>query len=156
MNRNQIINAVVALIAAGGRFKTVQREEEFWRDVADGFLPLLFVRSIGEIWPPRRTGMPVAITLKLEAWIFTKGFPGYDQALALEDLCDQMDATFRPPAITLGGLVSHVWIQGEPAKAAGSLTDAAVAIFPLRVLVGGGDTIAPLRGPPGAAVVPSI
>lgn len=139
MSREDVMTALLETLAAGGSFPTVGRRLLHWSKVAEQ--PALFLRHVGDEYPQRRTGMPPRVVMKCEAWIYSKGSadPGVVPEIALNALLDEIEAALQPaPAFaaqTLGGTVTHAWIEGEVLMHPGDLDGQAMALVPVRVLV---------------------
>src|SRR5487761_1528464 len=138
MNRNAITVALYNLLVATGSFGTTGRRVQLSRQI--GEFPALFLRRVADKYQTH-TGQPPRVTMHYEVWIYTKttnpdGVPTDD----LDALLDAVDAALQPDndlkqTNTLGGLVSHCRIEGDPLLDPGDLTGIALAVIPIQVLV---------------------
>lgn len=137
MSREPIDAALFALISASPVWATASRR--LILPAETGGQPALFLRSDGEHWDQRRTGMPAIVTLHREAWIYFQCDPQGDAPSAvLNSLVDTLIAALQPPPgqekQTLGGLVTHCWVEGEMRSDAGDISGQGVAIVPIKVM----------------------
>lgn len=141
VGRETIMTALVALLATATGFKTGPlRRLQLWSQVANQ--PAIFVRNAGDDYPARPiNGLPAKTTMHVEIWIYAKvgidpsGVPG----VVINGLVDAVEAVLQPTAATagrqtLGGLVSHCWIEGRIEMDPGDLDGQAKVIIPLRIL----------------------
>ena len=102
--------------------------------------PAVYVITSGEHRKPLR-GFPDQVTLKADVWVFCNA--GGDMhavpATQLNYLLDALDAAVAPDPITrfqtLGGLVSHCWIEGDIVNDEGLFQGQSFAIVPFMILV---------------------
>jgi len=132
-------------ISAGGNvtfttgFRTASRRLKLWTDVAAQ--PALFLRSDSEEIAPRAARMPPRVTMRCEAWIYSKAgaAPGAVPATTLNYILDAVMRVLEPePARevqTLGGLVHNCWVEGQVELHTGDLDGQAIAFVPIRILV---------------------
>jgi len=146
MSRDAIDAAVFSLASAAADFVTIGDKLIMWTNVPPEQQPALFLRVGDESHPPRLAQqMPPKRTFEYELWIYTRldcaAANATDGSLPvpLGFLIDAVEAAFRPPPViervTLGGLVTHCWIEGTVSKDDGALTNQALAKIPIRVLV---------------------
>ena len=147
LDRETIMAALFNLLNTPGTYATSSRRLKFWQDVA--VQPALFVRHVGDEVQPRRTGMPGKLVIEAEAWVYSKGGANPDVApeTSLNALLDGIEAAIQPPPAlevqTLGGLVTHCWIEGKIELHPGDIGGQAIAVVPIKLLV------PILRGPTG-------
>jgi hypothetical protein len=110
------------------------------QEIAD--FPALFLVSTASHFPPREARqLPPKRTLDTQIWVYTDvgKDPNAIPETALNTLLDAIEAALAPGVMsgvqTLGGLVSHAWIEGEIEQFPGVLDGVALAIIPVRVLV---------------------
>ncbi len=139
-SRETIIAALFDLALTAAPFRTSSRRLQLWSKVAS--FPALFVQSTGTHYPPRDVrGLPPRRTISAELWVYTDvgKDPNADPEQALNDIVDAMEAALAPSVVsgvqTLGGLVSHAWIEGEIEQFPGVLDGVAKAIIPVKILV---------------------
>lgn len=141
MNRESIIAALFNLISASASFATTSRRLKLWSSVPSSEKPALFLVERGDIYTRASEAVPETVTMQLEVYIYTEA--GKDESIvpasALNPLIDAVDAALTPSALTglqtLGGLVSHCWIEGKVLKDAGDLDGDGVAIIPVKILM---------------------
>src|SRR5208282_1613971 len=138
--REQIISALFELALTATTFNTSGRRLQLWSKVAS--FPALFVQSTGTHYPPREvSGLPPKRTITAELWVYTDAGkdPNANPEQALNDIIDDVEAALLPGvnsnAQTLGGIVSHAWIEGEIEQFPGVLDGIAKAIIPVKILV---------------------
>jgi len=141
MNREAIISALFALVSGAAPFATASRRLQLWSSVPSSEKPALFLVERGDNYARASEAVPEAVTMQLEIYIYIDA--GKDQSIvpasALNPLLDAIDTALAPSPLTglqtLGGLVSHCWIEGKIMKDAGDLDGDGVAVIPVRVLV---------------------
>ena len=137
-SREQAYTALFTRLQAMGVFKTLTRRLRHWQDVPMEDQPALYMEHSGEVYSPVR-GQPTRIVLEVNLWIYvrTEGDPS---GPVLNPLLDALDANLQPQndgdhVLTLGGVVHHVWIEGQTQIFEGDLGNEAVAIVPVKMLV---------------------
>jgi hypothetical protein len=138
--REAIIQALFQLALTATTFNTSGRRLLLWSKVAS--FPALFVQSTGTHYPPRDVrGLPPKRTITAELWVYTDvgKDPNANPEQALNDIIDAIETALAPGinciAQTLGGIVSHAWIEGEIEQFPGVLDGIAKAIIPVKILV---------------------
>jgi hypothetical protein len=143
MNRELVYAALYAKLAASAGFVTTSRKLRHWSDVAAEEQPALFVIQTNEPVQQQR-GMPPKWTLRVNAYIYVNTQAQSDTEVVpsqlLNPLLDAVEAVLAPDDVanyvqTLGGLVSHCWIEGPIETSEGCLGDQEVAIVPIAMLV---------------------
>jgi hypothetical protein len=139
-SRETIIAALFDLALTAATFNTSGRRLLLWSKVAS--FPALFVQSTGTHYPPRDArGLPPKRTITAELWVYTDvgKDPNANPEQGLNDIIDGIEAALAPNIVsnvqTLGGIVSHAWIEGEIEQFPGVLDGIAKAIIPVKVLV---------------------
>jgi hypothetical protein len=141
MNRESILNALFARVSGAAAFATASRRLKLWSSVAPSDKPAIFVAERGDIYARASEATPETVTMQIELYIYSDA--GHDQSVvpagALNALLDAVDTALKPDALsgkqTLGGLVSHCWIEGKILKDAGDLDGSGVAVVPVKILV---------------------
>ncbi len=141
MNRETIMTALFNLVSASASFATTSRRLQLWSNVAPSDRPALFLCERGGTYARAGEAVPESVTLNVDIFLYTDA--GKDQsavpATTLNNLIDAVDAALAPDALTglqtLGGLVSHCWIEGRIMKDAGDLDGDGIAVIPVRILV---------------------
>jgi len=139
-SRETIIQALFNLALTAASFNTSGRRLLLWSKVAS--FPALFIQSTGTNYPPRDArGLPPKRTITAELWVYTDvgKDPNANPEQGLNDIIDAIETALAPGinsiAQTLGGLVSHAWIEGEIEQFPGVLDGIAKAIIPVKILV---------------------
>lgn len=141
MNREAIITALFNLVSSSASFATTSRRLRLWSNVSSSEKPALFLVERGDNYIRASEAVPEAVTLQLEIYIYTEA--GKDQSIVpasvLNPLIDAVDTALAPNPLTglqtLGGVVSHCWIEGKILKDAGDLDGDGVAVIPVKILV---------------------
>ena len=144
MNRENIITALFNLVSASATFATASRRLQLWSSVPSSEKPAVFVVERGDTYRRASEAVPEAVTLEVDIYIYTDA--GKDQSLVpasiLNLLIDAVDTALAPNTLTglqtLGGLVSHCWIEGKIMKDPGDLDGDGVAVIPVKILVSRG------------------
>ena len=85
--------------------------------------------------------MPPKRTITAELWVYTDvgKDPNANPEQGLNDIIDAIEAALSTTIVggvqTLGGLVSHAWIEGEIEQFPGVLDGIAKAIIPVKILI---------------------
>ena len=126
-------------------FRTSGRRRKHWQEVAAQ--PALYVVAVAERWPGRATGIPAAVVIEAEIWIYSDAGKNPDVVpdTVLNALIGAVETALAPTPVftgiavqnaqTLGGLVEHCWIEGDLEKAPGDLEGQALAVIPVLLLV---------------------
>jgi hypothetical protein len=139
MSRATIVNALFMRLTSAGNFATIGERLVYWTEVAEQ--PALFVRYTGDEYAPRLTRMPAKVVVECEVWLYTKAGenPAVPPAIALAGLVDMVEQLLAPgpnaEAQTLGGQVTHCWIEGRTDIHPGDLDGQAIAVIPVKILV---------------------
>lgn len=140
MNREAIMSALFTLATGAAGFKTTGRRLVLWSQCPEQ--PALFLRNVGDDYPAKvARGLPTRVTLHAEIWLYANVgvSPANVPGTTLNNLIDLVEAALKPaPAYevqTLGGLVSHCWIEGRIELDPGDIDGQAKAIIPIRILV---------------------
>ncbi|HEV2097421.1 MAG TPA: hypothetical protein VGR45_00690 [Stellaceae bacterium] len=141
IDRNKIYHALFEHLKNAAPFLTVGTRLKPWSQVSDQ--PAMFLRAgPANDWLPRPTKMPMRVVLEAEVWLYSSAGedPDVSPSLSLNPLIDAIEAALDPfplEALTLGGLVTHCWLEGNGALDSGDLTGQAVAMLPVKMLVPG-------------------
>lgn len=136
MTREPIYAALFEKLASAYAFTTASRRFRHFADVAPADQPALFmtqrhetaltVPGLNTVW----VGMADAYV-----YVNTNSDPAIAPGTILNPLIDAIETVLRPDPVsnkqTLGGLVQHVWIEGQIETDEGSLGDQGVAIIPI-------------------------
>lgn len=141
-SREAIYAAAFALAQGVATFKVSSRRFRHWGTMAATDQPALFMTQGREV-PQQSRGKPAVWTMHADLWVYANA--GNDESVIVSSLLnpiiDAIEAAFVPAsagvsgnAQTLGGLVSHCWIDGEVEYFEGVLGDQAVVIVPIGAL----------------------
>ena len=135
MRRETIFAAVAKLVEGIHGLKNFSRQLKHWSDVPSSEQPALFMATVNQNVTVAGRGIPPKRSLPVKLYLYTQN---HDPALQ-NDMLDAIEAALEPPegeaVQTLGGLVSHCWIEGEIETDEGLLGEQAVAIIPISILV---------------------
>lgn len=140
-SREQIMSALFALVSGSASFVTAARRLKLWTDVPAGEKPAIFMYERGDDYKGAERYTPPIVTMNVDLFIYTA--PGMDSGVTpisiLNPLVDAVDAALKPgPGAggrqTLGGLVSHCYIDGKIMKDAGDIDGDGVAVIPVKIL----------------------
>ena len=126
-------------LAMSSGFRTTGRRLKLWGEVSE--FPAMFMRQMEEDYPPRPHGLSRAYW-DAEIWIYCNA--GQDPTdiptKGLNPLIDAIEQSLAPKWPdrwqTLGGLVTHAWIEGRLMIDPGDLDKVAKAVIPVRMLLG--------------------
>lgn len=115
---------------------TKERRLRHWVDVQPSEMPYLAMAVGGQMATPVK-GLPTKWTLNADVYLYVQS-DNLPPGPILNGLLDKIDAALAPEpgqtTQTLGGTVSHAWIEGDVQTDEGTLGSIAVAIVPLRML----------------------
>jgi hypothetical protein len=141
MNREAILSALFTLVSGSATFNTASRRLQLWTSVASSDKPAIFMTERGDNYMRASEAVPEAVTMDVDIYVYTDA--GKDQSIVpasiLNPLIDAVDAALAPNPLTgtqtLGGLVSHCWIEGKIMKDPGDLDGDGVAVIPVKILL---------------------
>jgi hypothetical protein len=147
LNRQPIYDALFAFfsgLTVGGSpaFKKATKKVTTWESVLAEDTPALLMQERGEEAQYRK-GLPTIWRLRVNLYVYVHTGANNDPDLVPADiinpLLDLVDASIAiddvsNEACTLGGLVSHVAIEGSIERYQGDLGDDAVVVIPITVL----------------------
>lgn len=143
-SRETYYAALFAKLATASNFATTSRVLRHWTDVGPEEMPALFQAQTTETREQMK-GQGVKWTLRTRVYMYlhtnTQQLGGsVIPAQELNTYLDAIEATLAPDNFsdnvqTLGGLVSHCWIDGTIETSEGTLGDHSVAIIPIAMLV---------------------
>lgn len=140
MNREAILTAFFNLVASAAPFASASRRMKLWNSVAAADRPALFIAERGDTYVRASEAVPETITIEADIYIYIDAGQDADviPASTLNTLIDAIDAALAPGPLlgrqTLGGLVSHCWIEGKILKDAGDLDGDGIAVIPVKIL----------------------
>jgi len=143
--RETIYAALFGLLSGVPGFNKTGRRLLHWSEVAHADQPALFLVQSNQAPQQAGRGLPPKWLLRAELFVYVNvgEDPNAIPAQQLNTLVDAIDVALKPAAgsdlvnnvQTLGGLVSHCWIDGEVEVFDGALGPQAVAIIPIAILV---------------------
>lgn len=142
MTRETYYAALFALLQslqAGGAVQTADRRVRFLNEMGAAELPALFMAVDRQTLQQRR-GQPPRHQLGARVFLYAANPDRHTAAgIALNGLLDALEAALAPPAgagvQTLGGLVSHAWIEGPVEVFEGPQGERSAAIVTVQMLV---------------------
>jgi len=142
MTRETYYGALFALLqslAGGGAFATCDRRVRFLHEMGAAELPALFM-AVDRQQLIQRRGQPSRHQLGARLFVYAANPDRHTAAgIALNGLLDALDTALAPPtgsdAQTLGGLVSHAWIDGPIEVFEAPQSERAAAIVTVQMLV---------------------
>lgn len=141
--REQIMEALFAVLQTTGSFVTVGRRLQDPEGLGPSATPALFLVEHEDEWG-RKQGFNIQAVRELRArvliYIDAGSDPNKIPAQFINDTLDAIEAAFVPDnrqtnTFTLGGLVLSVTIDGNSTRAAGDLTGKALVVIPIRILL---------------------
>jgi hypothetical protein len=166
INREAIYNALLAQLATSAAFLTVSRKPLTPDQLTPDMQPCLMLEEVKETAEPRPRGLPAKWTLDVDLGIYyyfesqpeTPGVYDPSPSTMLNNLIGAVEAALAPdPATglqTLGGLVSHCWIEGEVVKSPAYLQGQGAAIVPVKIMAVAGVYAPSSSG--GGAALPAV
>ena len=145
-SRESIYSALFTLASGVAGFVTKDRVLRHWTDVGPEEMPALFQVQKSETKVQQR-GKPKVWELRGEFFVYVHtnsqqlgGVGAVPPSQILNPLLDDVENIFTIDDVsnqvcTLGGLVSHAWIDGTIETGEGTLGDHEVAIVPWAILV---------------------
>ncbi|PFH29142.1 hypothetical protein [Burkholderia sp. JKS000303] len=140
MNREPIYLALFAKLSAISGLVTTSRRLRHWNDVQPVEQPALFQVQVRENQKPRK-GIPALVTFRCELYLYVNtgnALADVTPATELNQFMDAIEAALAPDALTgfqtLGGTVSHCWIEGDIVTDEGALGPQGVAVIPVNIL----------------------
>ncbi len=125
-----------------GQFVTTSRYKQHFDVIPSEQMPALFLNQTGEGWVKPGKGIPAKRTLQCELALYT--FTAQPDAVMpstlINALMDTVDDVIESPgnpsnAQTLGGLVDHVYLEGQVEIFEGLLQDKSIVLVPLTILL---------------------
>ena len=138
-SREAIMQALFALVSASSSYVTASRRLKLWDAVASADKPAIFMYERDDVYRNGDKYLPI-VEMHVDLFVYIDA--GKDQSIApitvLNPLVDAIDAALAPnPGTrkqTLGGLVSHVWIDGKIMKDPGDIDGDGIALIPVKIL----------------------
>jgi len=139
-SRESIMQALFALVSGSASFVTSSRRLKLWTDVPAAERPAIFQYERDDEYKGADRHLPPTVVMNADLYIYTA--PGMDSGITpisiLNPLLDAIDAALAPSRATgrqtLGGLVSHCWIDGKIMKDPGDIDGDGIAVIPVKIL----------------------
>jgi hypothetical protein len=149
VDREAVWAALFAWLEAkvGANFVTIGRRHVPPPDLTPIMQPALFMVQVKETHKPKPRGVPTQLMLHGFLILYAPApvanqLPGAETVLAattLNNLFKAIDDALQPDTMdgyfSLGGMVSHCWIEGDTDMDPGIFGPQAAAILPLHILV---------------------
>lgn len=136
--REQIYSALFALVSNAAGFTTKSRRLRHWDDVEPSAMPAIFQLQKGESFIQTGRGLPPKTVLRVELYVYAYQPDNHaTPSTQLNNLLDAIVAALKPDVDgyqTLGGIVSHCWIEGEIETDEGVLGQKGAMIIPINIL----------------------
>ena len=137
--RETIMSALFALVSGSASFVTASRRLQLWSSMSPGQKPAIFQYERDDTYTNGKNYLPI-VEMNVDLYIYTA--PGTDSGITpisiLNPLIDAIYVALAPNIVThrqtLGGLVSHVWIDGKIMKDPGDLDGDGIAVIPVKIL----------------------
>jgi hypothetical protein len=136
VNREPIYAALFAKLSSSYTFVTASRRLKHWSDVPPADQPALFLTQERET-AATTPGLNTVWQGRASVYLYANTGENIEIAPStiLNPMVDAIEATLKPDPIsnkqTLGGLVQHVWIEGDIQTDEGVLGPQGVVIIPL-------------------------
>lgn len=148
-SREDIMKALFAKLSKASGFKTFSRKiklptggpSDATATIPPGDQPALIMAEGAEKIEERGRGLPPKHFMDVSVIIYAIVAPDVAGATIINPLLDAVEASIRPSGAdttqTLGGLVSHVWPEGDVIKEMGDIDTQGqgFALLPLKILV---------------------
>jgi len=149
IEREKIYAALFEKLKMAGEItavNTISRKFRHFVDVPSGEQPALFQLQVAETYR-RRRGLPPVITLEVHWYLYidTSEDSNASPAILINPIVDAMEQAIEPDYCTsdvqtLGGLVSHAWIEGTEKIYEGNLGNQAIVQMIINILISGSTT----------------
>ncbi len=118
-------------------WKTVSQKIKLFSDVPPQARPALFVAKHHETTVYQSENLPPKMTMNFNLFIYTNGKANTTPAQDLDTIMDALDAVLAPNATgrqTLGGTVSHCYIDGQTLFDPGDIDGDGLIWVPIKIL----------------------
>ena len=140
ISREAATEALFCKLQECQKFLTARRTFVSWSDCSPAQQPALYLRIVSNEYIQQK-GIPTKLIISYEAAIYAHNPNPTDEAQSIQnELLDLIDAALEPDApdfvnCTLGGTVSHCWIDGSIETDQGMLGQQTVALIPIKILL---------------------
>jgi len=135
-DREAAYSALFSRLSGIPGVSTAERRLRHWSDVQPAEMPYLALAVAGQIAEPVKR-LPTKWNLGADLYLYVQSDSSPPGPI-LNALLDKIDAALAPDVgqdtQTLGGIVSHAWIEGQVQTDEGTLGSIAVAVVPIRML----------------------
>jgi hypothetical protein len=136
--RENIMQALFALVSGSASFATASRRLQLW-DAPGLQKPAIFMYERDDVYSNGKNYLQI-VEMNVDLYIYTA--PGMAAGVIpisiLNPLVDAVDAALAPSKVTnrqtLGGLVSHCYIDGKIMKDPGDIDGDGIAVIPVKIL----------------------
>jgi hypothetical protein len=139
--REQIMQALLLLLAGTGNFVTVGRRNNDPEGLGPSQTPALFLFEHSEEFHRPSANLPPVIKLKVLAIFYADTGPDVNAipSAPVNNALDALQTALLPDNretgfFTLGGLVYGLYVEGEIMKAPGDKTGKSLAIVPITII----------------------
>jgi hypothetical protein len=139
--REPIMRALKEALAKIPEFNSVTRRIRASGDFNPTDFPILMIDELSETCNQGEESSPEKTTFNIEMWVMINNGQDLNEEpiSALNTLLDKIDIALAPApyqnTCTLGGLVSHCWVDGTIDKQAGDIGGIGIARIPLKILI---------------------
>lgn len=140
MNREAIAEALFAKLKTVNGITTFSRRLRHWGCVPTGEQPSCFLSAGGEVYRHNLRGIPAVVEMDYSIYFYAQSNDSLLPQTLQNNFLDGLDGILKPDssmpeyALTLGGLVSDVRIDGKIETDEGLLGEQVVVIVPLKVI----------------------
>lgn len=140
MNREAIATALFAKLESVNGITTFSRRLRHWGSVPAGEQPACFLSAGGEVYQHKQRGIPAIVEMDYSIYFYAQSNDSTLPQTLQNNFMDQLDLALKPDssgavqALTLGGLVSDVRIDGKIETDEGLLGEQVVVIVPLKII----------------------
>jgi hypothetical protein len=137
--RESIMSALFTLVSTSAGYASASRRLKLWGEVGSTDKPALFMYERDDTYANGKNYLSI-VEMNVDLFIYIDA--GKDQSIVpistLNPLIDAVDAALATGKVngrqTLGGLVSHCWIEGKVMKDPGDLDGDGIAVIPIKIL----------------------
>lgn len=138
--RESAYTALANLLGNVNGVKSVTRNVVHWQDSPPESQPALYIQVLSEDRQNEGRRTPSRVFLNAKVWAYVQTNQGDPVGPLLNPLLDAIDDALAPPDSagvyqTLGGVVSHCWVEGTTEIYEGTLGNTAVAVIPIKMLI---------------------
>lgn len=141
--RDEVDRALFELVGASPLFRTKSRKLRHWADVREADMPAIFQAKGAEQIEGSQAGLDAKKLYRYDLYLYATVERGDDNEATphsvMNGLLDALELALAPSPVTgqqtLGGLVTHCYINGTIETDEGALGDIAVAIVPIEIRV---------------------